>query len=380
MMINTQVNRAAPTAAQAAVTINSASGLGFTRQPILDGLRGIAIFLVLYHHFWQITWYAPLDFLATTGSLGVSLFFFVSGHCLYHAYSRNASVRHYIYRRFIKIVPSYLLCMAVILLVFGNPFPSRQETMWQLFAHVFFIHNWFPDSIGTINGVFWTLGVEIQFYVLFPLLFRYFHRHPLFWTLGLTVFACCYRFYVLYYHPHNLDFLLNQLPGFIDLFAFGMLSSAILQQPNPAFSQKQATPLAGFSLAGLLGLLYWAHTLRFEPGVSHWQAQYRELLALMFLMLTISSCWAHQFWHSLLANPLLLFLSTISYNLYLWHQWVGLELLSRKIPQPTLADHHIDLHWQLGFWCVAVLMSVGLSAILTFAFERPLLELKAKSE
>ncbi len=346
------------------------------RLPVIDGLRGIAIFLVLYLHFWELTWRAPLEFLATTGSIGVSLFFFISGHCLYHAYSRNPSVAHYVYRRFIKIVPSYALCITVIMVVFGNPFSTHHETLWHLFTHAFFIHNWFTSTIGSINGVFWSLGVEIQFYVLFPFLFRYFHRNPFFYSIGLMLLASGYRFGVLHYQTEGFEFLLNQLPGFIDIFAFGMLSSALVQRPNAPLTQQQATPLALLSFIAFLGLLYWAHCLRFEPGIPHWQAQYRELLAICFLILTISSCLAHPLWQKLLANPLLVFLSSISYNLYLWHQWLGRELISRHIPTPTLADPHTDSEWQLAFWCIAVLMSVGLAAMLTFAFENPLLKLR----
>src|ERR1700692_2117973 len=84
---------------------------------VLDGLRGLAVLLVLWYHVWEISWLTPpawLAFLPATGFIGVTLFFFLSGFVIAYPFVRSRfdespqpSWRHFVWRRFIKIVPSY---------------------------------------------------------------------------------------------------------------------------------------------------------------------------------------------------------------------------------------------------------------------------------
>src|SRR6266540_5205345 len=92
------------------------------RLDVLDGLRGIAILLVLWYHYWQLSWLGPqftvfgrfvnLDFIPAQGAFGVELFLFLSGFCLFYSYAKRKGgvqpLGTYAYRRAIKILPSYL--------------------------------------------------------------------------------------------------------------------------------------------------------------------------------------------------------------------------------------------------------------------------------
>src|SRR5687768_8919161 len=123
------------------------------RLDFLDGLRGLAILLVMMLHYWEITWFDfskeilgfkfDINFLATTGSLGVTLFFFISGFCLFLSFDRTRDVKRYANRRIFKILPSYLLSMLVIFIFFDFPYSTLKDFAWQFFTHLFFIHNWF---------------------------------------------------------------------------------------------------------------------------------------------------------------------------------------------------------------------------------------------
>ncbi len=92
----------------------------------IDGLRGIAILLVLFYHTWLFSWFTPavavlgvslpVDVLPRNGYLGVDLFFTISGFVLFFPHALRAlggggaqNLRDYAFRRFIKIVPSYVL-------------------------------------------------------------------------------------------------------------------------------------------------------------------------------------------------------------------------------------------------------------------------------
>ncbi len=78
-----------------------------------------------------------------------------------------------------------------------------------------------------------------------------------------------------------------------------------------------------------------------------------------------------------LANRALLFMAAISYNLYLWHQPIAQELLKLHIPPFAGPDSppHNDTHWMLVYPLVVLPVAVGISALITYGFEQPILRL-----
>jgi peptidoglycan/LPS O-acetylase OafA/YrhL len=91
-------------------------------------------------------------------------------------------------------------------------------------------------------------------------------------------------------------------------------------------------------------------------------------------MASVGSLFALQIWQRALGNPLLLFLSLISYNLYLWHQTIAQILLRAHIPPFAGTDPHLDRDWMWHFSLVAYLAAVAVATVITYALERPLLK------
>ncbi len=136
---------------------------------VMDGLRGIAILLVLIFHVWQLSWldftallHSPIyiDFFDRFGFLGVETFLFISVFCLFYPYARHRfeqypliSCRDYLSNRALKILPSYYLGILLILCLLEWDFP-KEQFLRHLISHLLFFHNFSPDTYSSINGMF----------------------------------------------------------------------------------------------------------------------------------------------------------------------------------------------------------------------------------
>jgi peptidoglycan/LPS O-acetylase OafA/YrhL len=183
---------------------------GLPRHQILelDGLRAIAILWVLLLHFvygWPPTPPAalsrmPLIFVGAVshGWLGVDLFFILSGFLitgiLVDARGRPKYFRNFYARRALRILPLYLICIAVMALAYrGKAFFGLSLLFMANFAHYFRV------GIPHGPGVFWSLAVEEHFYLLWPLLVRFLRRSSLFGlTLALVLGTPILRGYCAY--------------------------------------------------------------------------------------------------------------------------------------------------------------------------------------
>jgi len=370
--------------------------------PEMDGLRGIAILLVVIFHIWQLSWidfkmflHSPvdLDFIPRYGFIGVEVFFFVSGFCLFYTHTRNcfeqyplASVGAYIRDRALKILPSYYLAILVILCLFKWDFPE-DKFLWHLCTHLFFIHNFFPETHFSINGVFWSLAVEVQFYVIFPLLARYFRRYPSIVYMLMTCGAITYRQYIMFTKQEG-GFLytlnLNQLPAFLDIFAAGMLTAYLLvwlrNRKLTARFMPFFTLLMLSGIAGFIILLQSVGSMASLPdGLIEWQGRYRSLVGITLMGMAIGGHFANSWVQIILSNRFLAFFSFISFNLYIWYQFIGAKLFHARFPEPRTLNPHDDPQWQVIFTFVSLVFGVLVATMLTRFWERPFLNQKVKS-
>jgi peptidoglycan/LPS O-acetylase OafA/YrhL len=361
----------------------------------IDGLRGLAILLVLVYHSWLFSWLTPslqifgtalpVDVLARTGYLGVELFFMISGFVLFFPHAEQAlaggrapGLREFAYRRFIKIVPSYLLVLAAAAAVSRPLFPSPGALVATLANHLAFVQNFFVDALGPNISVLWSLAIEVQFYLLFPLLAWAFSRRPVVVALGLIGVALAYRYGVarccLQIEP-----VTRQLPAFLDVFACGMAAAyaVVWGRTRGASLQRYAWlfTLGAFAFAAaLFALACGANGVTYvNGGRERWLLGDRTLFALAGAGLAVCSCFAVRWWRALLANPVLVFLSIVSYNLYLWHTLVLIWMWKHGVPKPTLPDPHADDHWKVAYlvsgWCACL----AIATAVTYVIERPLL-------
>jgi peptidoglycan/LPS O-acetylase OafA/YrhL len=178
------------------------------RFDFLDDCRGFAIMLVFLRHCESFfpaslsqTLSDPWGFLSTVftgkadlnqvllfvaffpfhiGWTALPIFFVVSGFCIHLTYClpRQPNLKAFYVRRFFRIYPAYLLALLVFALVFPlTRLPFNKLTYWgQFVTHLFFCHNISELSVCAINPCYWTIAVEVQLYLIFPLLLIYARR------------------------------------------------------------------------------------------------------------------------------------------------------------------------------------------------------------
>jgi peptidoglycan/LPS O-acetylase OafA/YrhL len=371
----------------------AASGTRYeeTRLAPLDGLRGIAILLVLWYHVWEISWLpaplAALQFLPATGFIGVHLFFFLSGFVISYPFIRARVCEtappawfHFAWRRFIKIVPSYVLSIVV---AFGLGYAQRQHgaPAWQsLLAHLLFIHTWFASTYGSINGVLWTLAVEVEFYLLFPLIWWCFSRAPWVTAASMIAFSLWWRsIFAMCCSATLFPIYSENLPGYLGIFACGMIAAWIYCRNGaaraPARARRFAPLVAIGGFAAAIVLLERLYAFRFaNQWALVWQIHTRDLFGIAFAAIALGALWSPPVLQRVLANAPLMFCGTISYNLYLYHQLLAREMLWHRLPPYVGAVHH-DPSWQLWYTVLAFVLTIAQAALVTYLFEGPLLRL-----
>jgi peptidoglycan/LPS O-acetylase OafA/YrhL len=345
------------------------------RLDILDGLRGIAILLVVTYHVVLVSGQAfgPLAAAAQAGYLGVDLFFFISGFCLFYPYARaliegrpQPTTRHFFARRFLKIVPSYLVALAVFAIVYHERFVSPQDALLQIGSHLTFLHTLNPATYGTISGPLWTIGIEVQFYLLFPFIAGWFARSPVIGYLALAALSEAYR---LALGGAGLDTefgWINQLPAFFDVFGAGMLAAYALVALRERGTQhvRTATVASGAAFAVAIGGYALANWLALTAPIDDqhvWLNAVRVAIGPLCLVLTLATFFAAPRWKSIVAAPLLVSLSAISYNLYLWHLEIAVWLHATGLPSLVSA-------------LIALPVAIGVAALITYRFEQPILQ------
>ena len=180
------------------------------RLPFIDFLRGFACLWVVgtHAHAGWTDLYKPkigdgplqsaLIWFLGMGSVGVDLFIVISGFCLCYPLIRFADsnwgfsgldFRLFFIRRAQRILPVYysavLVCF-VLLTGFDLKFAPLQS-IFDILPYLFAVQNWMPSYTPRINGSLWSVAMEVQLYLLLPLLIGLIRRHHLATVAGVSI-------------------------------------------------------------------------------------------------------------------------------------------------------------------------------------------------
>lgn len=360
-----------------------------------DFLRVLSTLLVASYHIWQQSWIdlnvrlpgvrLNLRPLVATGYLGVELLLLLSGFLLYLPYANGleSPARAFYKKRAIRILPSYWFCLLIMLFAFALPqhqYASGRALAKDLLAHATFTHNLFPETYFAtpLNGALWTLAVEVQFYLLAPLICRLFRRKPALTYLGMVLIAALYRrIYVL--PMEDTTYFLNRLPNLLDVYANGMLAAQIYALLSKRKSQRpwQAWLATALSVLALTALALLAQS---QSYISGYEASRRGQMARRFAfsaiggVFLVSGSRAIRLFRGLYSNRLVRFLSAISLNFYIWHQVIALKLKEWHIPDYAgeMPQKNAGPAWRSQYTLLCFLCAFAVALLVTCLIERPI--------
>ncbi len=300
----------------------------------IDGLRAIAILLVISFHYvnnqllHDTSKLGKFFCLATSfGWVGVDLFFVLSGFLIGSILISNKHRKNYFstfyIRRFVRIIPSYYLLLIVFIIIINIPifkanyFVSGNNVIptWSYFL---MLHNIFMGKLNNMGNdsmsITWSIGIEEQFYLIIPLIVYYVKKHWL--PILLIVFIILANFFRYAYAAPNVwipAYVL--LPCRMDAISFGVLIAWINGRYNiNIFANKhfKYILLIMFSCILLCAFLYLKYK---DIGVIR-----HSLFALFFACaIIIALAKPSSFYGKILANKALNWIGKISYSLYLFH-------------------------------------------------------------
>ena len=369
------------------------AGLDRGHLPSLDGIRAIAAFMVVFYH---------LNVLWISGGTGVLVFFVLSGFLITWLLLKEEeqfgklSLRLFYMRRTLRIMPAFYVYWFLIvgsLIAF-----SKHLHIAQAVSSFFYVNNYYQAVFGDPNTGLshtWSLGVEEQFYLVWPFvvfaLSRTSIRRVLIGIIVVTLFAKATLAFCLQWQGMP-DFGTGVIYYFatpLRLDAFG-IGAAIAVFDLTKWTVRPRWVLLAWACALLLGLmnaslghhpdLPWSRegvVGRFWGGLSLgyplFLLQNRQfiwgyaVIDLVAGLLIISATQANKL-QQLCANRPLVYLGRISYGLYIWH-WPILVLIMPVLPNPWSFAGVICF----GLFCAA---AVGVAHLSYFGFERRFLLLK----
>jgi len=344
----------------------------------IDGLRFFAFLAVfLVHsdvtHFW---W----------GSHGVSLFFVISGFLItriliaFENGPRVQVLKNFYARRVLRIFPAYYLVLGLAAVTVGIaylPVYLLYVMNWGIFFYTWIQPElvdiaWEPTRMYGIH--FWSLCVEEQFYLVFPLLFSFLRpgRTRLFWLLSLWGMCIGFRFLCAAFIPKAAYGLIPLVCG--EYLIAGAVGAVVFADTSVGAERirtaaRQWMFPVGLALVIVLFALFWPET----PSIDHvvHPPHMQTLLALGFLAMVLGLWQTDNRWVLGFFNYApLRYLGKISYGLYLIHlfMWPLFDWLSA----------HSSVIRELPPFAARLVLTVVLAAAMWRFVEAPILKLKRR--
>jgi peptidoglycan/LPS O-acetylase OafA/YrhL len=336
------------------------SGDSLRHLPALDGLRGVAITLVLAHNFDIIgaprgMWAHAVDVALNVGWIGVQLFFVLSGflitRILLHTQDSANYFAGFYGRRILRIFPLYygtlLVAFVILPLLVKLPTGFAQEQAHQAWLWLYLSNT--SNTFGFESQVFphfWSLAIEEQFYLLWPLLV---HRRSPFQVLRLCLAIAVLSVVVrvaLLLHGTDVHAVYSMTFCRMDALAMGAAVAALLKVPGATvYVSAHRKRMAWGTLALLVGGFVVTHgyprTSYLDQTIGYSWLAFAFALAVLVVVSGDSVGSRSSRWEQVLSLTSLRTLGKYSYSMYVFHKplhdWVGVPILTALglFPEPS---------------------------------------------
>jgi peptidoglycan/LPS O-acetylase OafA/YrhL len=303
------------------------------RLKVLDGLRAIAILLVMGYHYF-VRWTPPVApdnfypyggfgahfWLFEYGDLGVQIFFVISGFVISMTLFRCRTIGHFFWKRFARLFPTMLICSVlsffILHLLPQNIFiPQVRDFIPSLtFSDPIIWSKIFGVPFKAVDGAYWSLFVEVKFYFWISVIYFLVGSRLFFRSVALA-FGGLVIYYVLaraldFHHLWAIDFIfvIGALPWFVAGIGFYALYADA--------SSRMAWVLLVESVVAIAVLRLGTHIGTIAP-----------YLALAFSFFVFLAMMKRPAWVAWLGYPPLAAIGVASYSLYLLHQYIGVAIL-----------------------------------------------------
>jgi len=345
----------------------------------LDSLRAIAAIVVVTGHVELVKstmFHLPAAFkMMPSGHIGVVLFFVISGFLITMLLLREKStykkisIKMFYIRRILRIWPLYYFVVLVSALIFSYN-PSFSVWLWSLTL---------LPNIGIISGnawsvspQIWSIGVEEQFYLVWPTLIKYIKKQLL---IVLIIIAIGYTIL-----PHAMLFIINRtgldhstLSLYINKFfetakfncmAMGGILACLVNRNDKILNLLRKKVISFFVM--IIPFVVWFLNIEFSYFTD-------EVMAVLFcLLIAVVTSKKYQFFD----NPVMNYLGSISYGLYMYHFII--ISLAIKFINPLFQDNFILANILL--YSTTIIATVLISAISYHTLENYFLKQKKRFE
>jgi len=352
----------------------------------IDILRGTAVSTVILYHFYVLLNLSSLNsftYIHSFGEFGVSLFFIISGYLIYRSIEHNITqrgivngIKSYTIHRLFRILPAYYFNL--IFVIFLAYFILHAINGWsfgfiikQILAHLTFSSYFLYQTSGfEINGAYWTLSIEMLWYIIAPFFFLFFKTNKT--LILLSILSLLYLVSIdlglidWLFHLDNkasnylnkLYFFSFQLPGQLIYFISGILIYKIRKESLEISNNMRYA----LGILIILCFFYFSHQSYFYTSF---------LVRNFFILSTVSSIFILFYQYHTKKLTLLSWIGKISYSLYLWH--MPLLFLIKKYIIP----------FDLSLSILIIIFLIGLFSIASFSYyfiEKSAFSLRKKFE
>lgn len=324
-----------------------------SRLEELDALRGLAaLAVVLYHYtirYEELFGHAKTSYLSFTyGNLGVNLFFMISGFIIFMTITRTNHVKDFAKKRALRLYPAYIVAVIITFIsvkIYG--LEGRDVSYFEGFFNLTMLQGFIP-GIKPVDGAYWSLVVELTFYIMIGLvLFFGLKKHIFKLLIGCLVASFFFQTLSTITDEHIIAKALSfySIDNYIHLFIAGIMFYLIREESKTRYY---------ILLVGCLMNQFLFNEL--IPSLI------TTLFFIIFYLLINNKL-------KILKIKPLTYLGAISYSWYLLHQNLGYIVID--IMERNGLVHEI-------FLVIPIFISIILATFLTYYVEKPIIKIFSK--